>query len=327
MADETRVALVGAGAMGAKHARVMSESLEARVDVIIDQDLARATHVARECGAQASSRLSDALHCDAVVLATASHVHAPIAQRLLNDGMPLLVEKPLATALDDVVSLCETARVVGSVLMCGFVERFNPAFTALAALLDGPPIHVSSQRYSPRNDRASSGVVDDLLIHDIDLLLQLYPADTLTDVEARCWRPSSGTWEETVDALVAFAGGATAALSASRAHQRKVRNLLVTTSSRTFEVDMLRRCVTVYRNITESDTASISGYTAQTVMDIPFIRSAGEPLALQFAHFLALLADPAAAALELSGLVPPHAVAADVLASGSRAARGQEVRV
>jgi predicted dehydrogenase len=305
-----RLAVIGAGAMGAKHARVVAESEGARLDLVVDHDRTRARAVADQWGAGTSDDADAASHCHAAIVATSSETHVDIACRLLESGVPVLVEKPLATTLDGLSRLTTTARRTGTPLTCGFVERFNPAVQTLVDILDGPPVHLATQRYSPSNDRATTGVVDDLLIHDLDVVLQVCRGDGVVATDARTWTPEGGLWPETADALLQLRSGATATLSASRAHQRKIRALTVSTCSSTYEVDLLRRCITVYRNVVEAQLVDgVQSYRAQTVLDIPFVRSTGEPLALQLDHFLRLVADPSAALAELPGLVAPHEVA------------------
>src|SRR5271168_2447797 len=120
-----RIALVGAGAMGGNHARVVSESSRASLDMIVDVDGDRAAKMASRYGARSSAELDAALECDAVILSTPTQVHVPSALAVIAAGVPILVEKPVALELSDVEKICAAATDGGVALACGFVERFN----------------------------------------------------------------------------------------------------------------------------------------------------------------------------------------------------------
>src|SRR5579862_16654 len=97
-----RVALVGAGTMGANHARVVAEASRATLGVVIDLDAERAGQLATRYGFASSTDYKDAARCDAAILATSTATHAEIALYLLEQGVPLLIEKPIASNLVDV---------------------------------------------------------------------------------------------------------------------------------------------------------------------------------------------------------------------------------
>src|SRR6266550_3768935 len=104
-----RVALVGAGAMGSLHARVISESVRARLYAVVDADLARAQAIADNVGCLATSDLEIAARSDAVVIATPTATHREVAMALLAAGRPLLIEKPLAASYEDVQAIVKEA--------------------------------------------------------------------------------------------------------------------------------------------------------------------------------------------------------------------------
>lgn len=113
---------------------------------------------------------------------------------------------------------------------------------------------------------------------------------------------------EVADALIAFDDGTRASLSSDRWSQHKVRTLSVSTDEAVYEVDLLRHNLTVYRHRAH-ELVEGGGYRSETVIDIPFVRHAGEPLALQFDHFLNLLADGAHVEAELASYELPHHLA------------------
>ena len=309
-----RLAVVGAGVMGTRHARLVSESDRARLEVVVDPDAGRAERLAGKAGARAATSLAAAAGCQAAVVATPPETHRAVAVQLLAAGVPALVEKPLACDLGDAEAIVVAAERGGVPLTCGFVERFSPVTRAALALLDADPLHVLALRHSPPDERVTIGVVHDLLIHDIDLALR-YGGGAVADARGTSWTPPGGRVPELADATLRLAGGMVATLSASRVGQRKVRSFLVTTPAKAIELDLVRQDITVYRHVRQGPPADGGpGYQAETIVDIPFVRGAAEPLGLQLAHFLDLVEGRADAAEERRGLLPPHQVAAQVAA-------------
>lgn len=309
--ERLRVGLAGAGSMGANHARVV---LAAGMDLVVfDPDVARAedlvTH--RE---HVASHVTDLVGCDAVIVASPTETHERVALPLLEAGVPLLVEKPLATTTAAAERLIETSRRCGTPLMCGFVERFNPAIATARVVLNGQPIHLLTVRHSPPTPHVATSVVFDLLIHDIDLALSFMGQDVHA-LHAGRWTPPESGVAEVADCTMTMSSGHVATLSASRAGQRKVRTLSLATEEVLVEVDLLRQDVTVYQHVAQELYGQGPSYRAQTVVDIPFVRHAGEPLALQFARFAALARGEGDAETELNSLLAPHRVAEAVEAS------------
>ena len=309
MGKPLRVAVVGAGAMGANHARVTSADARATLAYVLDSDAARAEALAASFDAQTGESWEQALACDAAIVATPTETHVELGIALLEAGVPVLVEKPLADDLDGAQRLVDTARRCGTVLTCGFVERFNPAVATARSLLTDDPLHIATVRHSPPAARITTGVISDLLIHDLDLVSAFITTDERSIAASGIVRGDRGTIE-VVDAVVSY-DNAVAALSADRWGQRKLRTVSISTPTTLIELDLLRQDVTVYRHVMHEIAGEV-GYRAQTVVDIPFVRTAGEPLALQFAHFLDLVFGEADAQTELEGLLTPHRLAAGV---------------
>jgi predicted dehydrogenase len=308
-----KVALVGVGAMGSHHARVIGNAQRARLYAVVDRDLERATAVAERIGCLATTDVEVAARSDAVVVATPTEAHLEVALELLGAGRPLLIEKPLAPDLASVQVIVKESEARGVPIMCGFVERFNPVIAAASDVIDTPPIHLVALRHSPPAERVTSSVVADLLIHDIDLAMHFAGGAEPVDVAASTWIPPEGGVSEIADCMVRFSSGMLATLSASRRSQRKVRSFTVVTPEVLVELDLLRQDVSVYRHVRHEQLGgATTTYRAQTVVDIPFVRHAGEPLALQFEYFLDLVEGRVDADQERRRLLPAHAIAARV---------------
>jgi predicted dehydrogenase len=297
--------------MGAQHARVIAASPQAALTAIVDADIDRAHLVAARHGSPpVSADLSALERCDGVVVASSTDTHVQLALELIRLGVPVLVEKPLSTSLSEVELVVAEARRRGVPIMCGFVERFNPVIATVRSLLKARPIHMVGLRHSPSPPRAQGGVVHDLLIHDLDLVLRFAQEPEVLRAQGSLWRHPGTGCAEIADCTLELAGDVLATLSASRVSQRKLRMFHLATPDALYEMDLLRGTVTIYRHVGHEITADGSlTYRSETVMDIPFVRHQGEPLAMQLVHFETLIAGEGDAGCEIDSILPPHRLA------------------
>jgi predicted dehydrogenase len=293
--------------MGAHHARVMQTS-RARLGVVVDRHRERAERLARRAGCPASDRLEDAFGCDAAIVAAPAEHHAEIALALLEAGRPVLVEKPMADELVDVRRILDVSERSGVPVMCGFVERFNPAVAAAAALLNEAPVHMIAVRHSPPVPRIRTSVVHDLLIHDIDLAVRFAGGVSIERIAGLATAPAGSYSHEQADCILGFADGAIANLSANRVSQRKVRTFAIQTPSLLIDIDLARQEVVVCRHGIEGGSPDRTG----NAVDVPPVRPI-EPLARQLTYFLALAEGQEDADGERRQLLPSHVAAARLL--------------
>jgi len=319
-----RLALVGAGQMGSSHARIIAESPTAELAVVIDVDAEAAKRVAGTFDSVPSTSLGDAIDCDGVIIAGSTAARMECVLPLLEAGLPMLVEKPFAPTLAELDQLLAIAQQREIPVMCGFVERFNAAFRTALQVLDGPPTHLLAIRHSPSATRITSSVVNDLMLHDLDVAQRLFGNMDGVLVGSACVRPPTSNWNEIADCTIAFGlpsddGRGLATLSANRMSQRKVRSLTIHTATKMVDVDLLRQDVTVYRNVSQEmlHSAGGMGYRSSTEVELPFVRHYGEPLALQLGHFLDLIDGVADPREELRQIRPAH-VFAEQIESASR---------
>jgi predicted dehydrogenase len=298
--------------MSRHHARVIADSARARLDVVIDPVVERAEALAATVGCSVAAGLDAAKKCDAVVVASSTESHVDVALELIAEGRPLLIEKPLAADVDGVKRIVKESESAGVPIMCGFVERFNPVISTALSMIESPPIHFVAMRHSPRTLRTNTSVVHDLLIHDIDLAVRLMNGAERRRVTGTLSAPYNSLVDVS-DCIIHFSTGAVATLSASRASQRKVRDISISTRDSLMELDLLRANLTVYRHVHHEQIANGSTtYRAETSVDIPFVRHTGEPLALQLEHFIRLAEGAGDADAERATLLAPHEIAAQV---------------
>jgi len=313
-----KVGLIGVGVMGSNHARVISDSNSARLHRVFDTNKGVCERAASSWNTTAALSFEEMEECDAIVVATSTASHVAIADHFLNGGKALLIEKPLCGTLDETREIIARAKAQKTVLTCGFVERFNPAVTTALKMLREPVRHLWSYRHSPWNPRASSGVVTDLLIHDLDLTTRLAPLGSPPKIGASLWKPAELSFTETADCTLQYGSHMTAVQSASRWGQRKIREIRISTDSLLMEIDLLRVTVTAFQNRSQQATpGEPMTYRSETMIEVPFVRHAGEPLGLQFEHFVNLIRGDADREAELNTLEAPHVLADMVEQIGS----------
>ncbi len=295
--NRRRLALIGAGQMGSSHARVIAESSVADLAVVIDIDTEAANRVAGKYDSVPSSNLDDAFDCDGVIIASSTAARMECVLPALEAGLPMLVEKPFAPTLAELDLLLDISKDSDIPVMCGFVERFNAAFLTALQNLDTPATHLLAIRHSPPATRLTSSVVNDLMLHDLDIAQRVFVDSESVLVGATCLHPPSSSWNEIADCTIAYGAGF-ATLSANRMSQRKVRSLTIHTATKLLKVDLLRQEVTGYR--------SVSGEL------LHFARQPSEPLVLQLEHFLDLIDGVADPEEERRQIRPAHALAEQI---------------
>ena len=238
------VAVVGVGHLGKEHARILSSMPDVRLVAVIDPNLAQAEGVAMRCNTRAAGDYRAILGSikGAVVAAPTCHHHA-VARDLLQHGVGLLVEKPLASSSEQARDLVALAKANRATLQVGHIERFNPAFEELSSRHLAPR-YIVGERYSGFSGRSTDvGVVLDLMIHDIDLVLSLVQSP-VASVEAMGVSILGGN-EDMVQARVRFENGCVADLTASRVHPEPLRRMRVWGAEGYAGVDFAKRTLSL----------------------------------------------------------------------------------
>jgi predicted dehydrogenase len=219
-----RVAVVGAGDFGRNHVRVLRELEGAELAGIVDSNADRARAVAAEFSTRVVpdlAALSGAV--DAAVVAVPTVEHATIGCRLLERGIDVLVEKPIAASLAEADRLIESARANGRILQVGHLERFNPAIAAVQPVVSRPLFFEVHRLgiFTPRS--LDIDVVFDVMIHDLDILLALVDSP-VTDLKA-VGIPVLTDKVDIAHARLEFESGAVANVTASRVSTERVRKM------------------------------------------------------------------------------------------------------
>lgn len=308
-----RIVLVGAGQMGANHARTIYKSEDFLMSFVLDSDFEKAEKLAHQYGVAAIKSIEDIYDVQAAVVATATSSHAINVEYLLASNIPVLCEKPLTPSLEATRILVELSMKHSIPIQCGFVERFNPAFLTAKKMIDHPVIHAQAVRHSPPAVRIASGVAEDLLIHDLDLALSL-TSSPINKLAGSTYRSPSTNENEISECIITMDDGGVYNLSASRMSQRKIRDWRICTSKGLYEIDLLRQTIAIYENIDqEVGSGGGASYRARTTVDYPFIERSGEPLSMQLQHFAQLLNGHKDEHLERQSILASHTALSDFL--------------
>ena len=234
------VAVVGAGEFGRNHARVYRELQNTQLVGIYDRDAAKAQAVAAEFQTRSFGDLNELRDCvTAASVAVPTEAHSEVGCRLVEMGIDVLVEKPMATNLSQADALMGAAKRNGRILQVGHVERFNPAVIAVEPIVNRP-LFFEVHRLGVFTARSLDvDVIYDLMIHDLDILLALV-GEAVTEVKA-VGIPVLTDKVDIAHARLEFAGGAVANVTASRVSTERVRKMRFFQQHEYISLDYARR--------------------------------------------------------------------------------------
>jgi predicted dehydrogenase len=286
--NEIRVGVIGAGSLGFHHIRILREVPGARLVGFHEQRADRAQEVATELGVRAFAQLGellDAVDVASVVVPTPAHF--TVARAALERGKHLLIEKPIATTIEEADELLAIAKRTGALVQTGHVERFNRAIRAALPYVDRARF-IESDRLAPFNPRgADVAVVLDLMIHDIDLVRTLVGGH-VSQVSA-VGVPVLTPYVDIANARLTFDSGAVANITASRVSRERMRKLRIFQQSGYLSLDLAAGDGEFYRLRRDLDFAELARGALPVeafVERIPLVAPEGEPLRLELESFL-----------------------------------------
>jgi predicted dehydrogenase len=250
------VGVIGVGNMGQHHTRAYTRMKDVEVVGVADINIERGLDVASRHRIHFYEDYRDLLpHVAAVSIAVPTVLHHEVGLACLEAGVHVLLEKPIAASISEAESLVNRAADYSRILQVGHIERFNPAFQVLSRVLKGEdPVAIEAHRMSPYSNRASDvSVVLDLMIHDIDLLLELIPSPVLNLTASGNWASKSRRLDY-VTATFTFANGVVASLTASKVTHRKMRCIVAHCQNALIEADFLNNEISIYRQNSASPT-------------------------------------------------------------------------
>jgi len=244
--DSLRVGVIGVGVMGSNHARVLAELPGVKLVGVADPDRKRSDQVARALGCASFRDAEDLMGrgVDAVTIAAPTHLHRDIAIGCAARRIHVMVEKPIASTVEESRAIVAAARRAGVTLMIGHVERFNPAVQSIKrAIKDQDILSIAITRVGPFPPRMSNvGVVIDLAVHDIDLI-RWFTDSEIVEIQPQT---SSAVAEREDIALLQFrtASGVLAHINTNWLTPFKARTIHIATRDKYLIGDLLTLQVT-----------------------------------------------------------------------------------
>ena len=281
-----RAGVVGTGHMGQYHVLVYAELPDVELVGVVDIDADRARTVAAGYETRALGDHRELIgRVDVASVAVPTEQHFHVARDLLEAGVSVLVEKPMTPTIEEARELFAIARRTGAILHVGHVERFNGAVDELKHLVTSP-ILIESRRLGPFVPRVQKDtVVMDLMIHDIDIVLNL-----VSSPPERLAAQGASVHSEVADVAtvqIRFASGAIATISASRATEEKIRTLAITQPDAYIVLDYTEQDIHIYKRAAQEYTmnrGSIRYRRASFVEHLKVHRD--NPLKLEIQHLI-----------------------------------------
>jgi predicted dehydrogenase len=280
----TRVAVIGAGVMGRHHASVYAALPSAALVAIVDPDPGAREHAAEHYGCPVFASVDDLLSgasVEAASIAAPTSLHHSIATKLLEAGVHILVEKPVATEVAQARELAALSRLRGRIMQVGHITRFYRAVQLLKREVTKPYL-IEARRLTPNTRIKDVGVILDLMIHDIDIVLGLVSAPVV-EVSVAGHALNGSEHEDVAAAQIVFGDGCIARFLASRIAPDAERSLVVAEGSQTFRLDFAREPHTemaIYRPQPSGGVGSHVHVDRHVVFE-------DNPLRKELEHFLA----------------------------------------
>jgi predicted dehydrogenase len=274
--------------MGWHHARVLSLLRDADLVGVADPDESRGNLAVEQFQCEWFKDYHDLISkVDAICIAVPTLLHHKVGLDCLKAGVNVLIEKPIAATELEAKSLINASKISNCLLQVGHIERFNPAFRELNKIVQNEDIVVlEARRHSPHADRANDvSVVMDLMIHDIDLVLELVNSK-IQKLAAVGGRNSDGLIDY-VNATLVFKNNIIASLTASKMSHKKIRNLSAHCQNGLVETDFLNHSLQIHRKAHESYTAEHGELVYRNDGYVEEVSTTSiEPLYAELEHFL-----------------------------------------
>ncbi len=251
-----RISIVGVGHMGGLHAQKLGEIEDIKIEGIWDIDESRARSLAEKIGVRVFPSFDDAVgYSQAVILATPTKTHGKLGLQIIERMRHLFIEKPIASNEDEADILVNLAAERDVLLMVGHIENFNPAFVAAKQFIE-KPLFIEAHRLTPFRGRGNDvSVVEDLMIHDIEILMNICKSDVeYIDSSAANVLSKSA---DIANARLRFENGCVANLTASRISMSPKRKMRIFQQNTYIGIDFENRKLEVIRPAGENSQGEV----------------------------------------------------------------------
>jgi len=282
----SKIGVIGVGRMGTYHVGILAELPGVELVAVVDVDSKNLDAIEKNYGIPGFNSHQDIFgKVDLAVVAVPTGLHYPVTKDLLNAGIHVLLEKPCTNDLDQARELFQIAEDKDLTLHIGHVERFNGAVQELHKIVD-TPIFVECRRMGPFTNRIKDdGVVLDMMIHDIDIILNLINSKVVNThvLGASVFSEK----DDLVNAQLQFENGCIANIIASRASQNQVRTLSVTQKDSFVVLDYTDQEIYIHKKSSSEHKLSKDSlrYKQESLVERIFVHK-DNPLKLELKHFL-----------------------------------------
>ncbi len=284
--QKTRAGVVGVGQMGQYHVGIYSELHDIELVGVADTDRQRGAYVAGKYDIPLYTDYHDLLgKVDVVSIAVPTSLHYPIAKAFLEAGVHVLLEKPIAHTMEEATELFRIANNYHVALHIGHVERFNGAIQELKNIVH-EPWFIESRRLGPFVPRIKEdGVVLDVMIHDIDIILNLVESP-ITRLYA-LGKSINSEREDLANVQICFQNGCIANIVASRSTEVKIRTMAITQRDAYIILDYTDQDIRVHRQASSEHvvTRGALRYRQESLIERIFVHKEN-PLKLEIQHLL-----------------------------------------
>ncbi|MCF6157796.1 MAG: Gfo/Idh/MocA family oxidoreductase [wastewater metagenome] len=294
-----KVAVIGVGHLGKEHARVYTKLPEVELVGVVDTHPEQAEKIARLYNVPYYLNYKDILNkVEAVSIAVPTTLHYAIAKEFLQNGVHVIVEKPMTGTTSEARDLINISKTRGVILQAGYIERFNPAIVAIKKFAINPRF-IECHRLSPFTFRSADiGVVLDLMIHDIDIILHI-TGSRVKKLDAVGVNVISDK-EDIANVRIQFNNGCVANITASRVSLTPMRKIRLFSEDSYISIDYQKKDALIYRkspaltlkslNVSEMDVSTIAdlrGYVFGDLLKIEHIKMDDyEPLKCELESFV-----------------------------------------
>lgn len=284
--NRIRAGVVGVGRMGSYHVGVYSELFNVELVGVADINKKRAEEIAGRYNTKAFTDYKDLFgKVDIISIAVPTELHHHVAKDFLEEKIHVLLEKPVTKDLKEARELFKIAEKRGVVLNIGHVERFNGAVQELKKIVSHP-LFIDSRRLGPYDPRVEKDdVVLDLMIHDIDIILNLVDSK-IKEINAMGVSVFSGH-EDLANVQIRFENGCIANIVASRATQNKIRTLAITQKDAYIFLDYTDQDIHIHRQAASEHTLTREElkYKQESFIERIFVHKEN-PLKLEIKHLI-----------------------------------------
>jgi virulence factor len=279
-----KIGVAGVGSMGFNHCKILQMIKNVQFVGIYDINPNRSELVAKTFGVTEFSTYEELIHSvDAVIIAVPTSHHFSFTQRAIQEGKHVLVEKPFVTSMKEAEHIIKMVEKEPVIVQVGHVERFNPVYKQLSEIINTQNmLFLEARRFGVPNRFIDTDVILDIMIHDVDIILQLVksPLSSVTGV---------GSYEKSgqldaASALLSFQNGCFASLLSSRLSLEKKRSLYITEKSRFLKANLLTKELYIYHKVHNTPSSKRSYHPEHIVEKISIAHA--EALYLELEHFV-----------------------------------------